>query len=316
MSAGVTGSRSAGADLNLHQASLPAAIRGREAVVAYALLTPAIVLFVVFIAGPLLGAIALSFFEWNLLTDAEFVGLDNYRSLIQDDAALKAVRNTLVFAFWSLVTHIGLGLLLALMVQRSIPVVLKYAFRTAIFFPVIMSWASVSLIWFYILDPNFGFINYYLERIGIPTKSWLLMPDTAMPAIILVDLWKTIGFTFILILAGLQGVPAHLHEAAKLDGAGSLRRFWDVTLPMLSPTLFMTAILTFIGAFQIFEPMYIMTNGGPLDQTVSIVMEIYETGFRRFEMGYASALAIGVFLVILLVTLLQMRLGRYWVFYE
>ncbi len=171
MSAGVTGSQGAGADLNMHQASLPAAIRRREAVVAYALLTPAIVLFVVFIAGPLLGAIALSFFEWNLLTDAEFVGLDNYRTLVQDEAALKAVRNTLVFAFWSLVTHIGLGLLLALMVQRSIPVVLKYAFRTAIFFPVIMSWASVSLIWLYILDPNFGFINYYLERIGVPTKS-------------------------------------------------------------------------------------------------------------------------------------------------
>jgi ABC-type sugar transport system permease subunit len=316
MSAGVTGSRSAGADLNLQQSSLPAAVRRREAVVAYALLTPAIVLFLVFIAGPLIGAIVLSFFEWNLLTDAKFVGIDNYRSLIQDEAALKAVRNTLVFAFWSLVTHIGLGLLLALVVQRSIPAVLKYAFRTAIFFPVIMSWASVSLIWLYILDPNFGFINYYLEQLGIPTRSWLLVPDTAMPTIILVDLWKTIGFTFILILAGLQGVPAHLHEAAKLDGAGSLRRFWDVTLPMLSPTLFMTAILTFIGAFQIFEPMYIMTNGGPLDETVSIVMEIYETGFRRFEMGYASALAIGVFLVILLVTLLQMRLGRYWVFYE
>ena len=202
------------------------------------------------------------------------------------------------------------------MVQRSIPGVLKYLFRTAIFFPVIMSWASVSLIWLYILDPNFGFINYYLDKLGLPTKSWLLMPDTAMPAIIIVDWWKTIGFTFILILAGLQGVPAHLHEAAKIDGAGSVRRFWDITLPMLSPTLFLTAVLTFIGAFQIFEPMYIMTKGGPLDKTVSIVMQIYETGFRRFEMGYASAMAIGVFLVILVVTLIQMRLSRYWVFYE
>jgi len=152
--------------------------------------------------------------------------------------------------------------------------------------------------------------------VGLRTESWLLLPDTAMPAIILVDLWKTIGFTFILLLAGLQGVPAHLHEAAKIDGAGSVRRFWDITLPMLSPTLFMTAILTFIGAFQIFEPMFIMTGGGPLDTTVSIVMHIYETGFRRFEMGYASAMAIGVFVVILIVTLIQMRLSRYWVFYE
>ncbi len=316
MSVDVTGSSVAGADLSLQRASLPAAVRRREAMVAYALLSPAIVLFLVFIAGPLVGAIVLSFFEWNLLTDAEFVGLDNYRQLFTDETALAAVRNTFVFAFWSLVTHLGVGLLLALAVQRAIPGVLKYLFRTAIFFPVIMSWAAVSLIWLFILDPNFGFINYYLDQLGLRTESWLLLPDTAMPAIILVDLWKTIGFTFILLLAGLQGVPAHLHEAAKIDGAGSVRRFWDITLPMLSPTLFMTAILTFIGAFQIFEPMFIMTGGGPLDTTVSIVMHIYETGFRRFEMGYASAMAIGVFVVILAVTLIQMRLSRYWVFYE
>jgi ABC-type sugar transport system permease subunit len=315
MSAGVTGSSRAGADLSL-QRSLPAAVRRREAIVAYALLSPAIILFLVFIAGPLVGAIVLSFYEWDLLTDAKFVGLDNYRTLLTDETALTAVRNTFVFAFWSLVTHIGFGLLLALMVQRTIPGVLKYLFRTAIFFPVIMSWASVSLIWLFILDPNYGFINYYLDKLGLPTKSWLLMPDTAMPAIIIVDWWKTIGFTFILLLAGLQGVPAHLHEAAKIDGAGSARRFWDITLPMLSPTLFFTAILTFIGAFQIFEPMYIMTGGGPLDSTISIVMKIYETGFKRFEMGYASAMAIGVFVVIMIVTLIQMRLSRYWVFYE
>ena len=284
--------------------------------VAYALLSPAIILFLVFVAGPLVGAIALSFFKWDLLTEAEFVGLANYRKLFSDTAALAAIRNTFVFTFWSLTTHIVLALALALMVQRSIPGLLKYCFRTAIFFPVVMSWASVALIWLFILDPNFGFINYYLDKLGLPTKSWLLMPDTAMPAIIIVDWWKTIGFTFILILAGLQGVPEHLHEAAKIDGAGSMRRFWDITLPMLSPTLFMTSILTFIGAFQIFEPMYIMTRGGPLDRTVSIVMEIYETGFRRFEMGYASSMAIGVFVVILLVTLAQMWVGKYWVFYE
>lgn len=316
MSAEVTGNRGAASDFSLQQHSLPAAVRRREAIVAYALLSPAIILFLVFIAGPLIGAIVLSFFEWDLLTDAHFIGLDNYQKLFTDTAALAAIRNTFVFAFWSLVTHIGLALVFALMVQRAIPGVLKYAFRTSIFFPVVMSWASVSLMWLFILDPNFGFINYYLDKLGLPTKSWLLMPETAMPAIIIVDWWKTIGFTFILILAGLQGVPEHLHEAAKIDGASSLRRFWDITLPMLSPTLFLTGILTFIGAFQIFEPMYIMTKGGPLDRTVSIVMEIYETGFRRFEMGYASAMAIGVFIVIMMITLIQMWVGKYWVFYE
>lgn len=316
MSAGVTGSQGAASDLSLQTGSLPAAVRRREAIIAYLLLSPAIILYFVFIAGPLVGAIVLSFFQWDLLTDAQFIGLDNYRKLFTDTAALAAIRNTFVFAFWSLVTHIGLAIPLALLVQRSMPRVLKYLFRTAIFFPVVMSWASVSLIWLFILDPNFGFINYYLDKIGIPTKSWLLMPNTAMPAIIIVDWWKTIGFTFILTLAGLQGVPEQLQEAAKIDGAGSFRRFWDITIPMLSPTLFLIGILTFIGAFQIFEPMYIMTRGGPLDRTISIVMKIYETGFRRFEMGYASAMAIGIFVVIMIVTLIQMWVSKYWVFYE
>lgn len=142
------------------------------------------------------------------------------------------------------------------------------------------------------------------------------MPDTAMPALILIDLWKTVGFTFILLLAGLQSVPDHLYEAAKIDGAGPWRRFIDVTIPMLSPTLFLTAVLTFIGAFQIFDPMFIMTGGGPLGKTDTVVLHIYNTGFKRFEMGYASAMAIIVFLIILAMTLIQLRLSRHWVFYD
>lgn len=283
---------------------------------AYLLLSPVILLFLTFIAGPLIGSIVLSFFEWDLLSDPTFVGMDNYRLLFEDDAARTAITNTLVFAFWSLVLHVVVALLLALMIQRTIPVVLDYLFRTAVFFPVIMSWASVALIWNFILDPNFGYFNYYLELVSIPTESWLLSPAWAMPAIILVDLWKTIGFTFIIILAGLQGIPAHLYEAARIDGASGWRQFVDITLPMLSPTLFLVAIITFIGAFQIFEPMFIMTGGGPLDSTISIVQLIYETGFRRFEMGYAAAISLVVFAVILVVTLVQMLLGRYWVFYE
>lgn len=294
----------------------PAAVRRQEAFWAYLLLSPAIVLFLVFIAGPLIGAIILSFYKWDLLTPAHYVGIANYRELRHDTKLWQAVRNTFVFSFWSLVLHIGVGLILALMVQRAIPGVLKYVFRTSVFFPVIMSWAAVSLIWLYILDPNYGFINYYLDKVGIPTKSWLLMPDTAMPALILIDLWKTVGFTFILLLAGLQSVPDHLYEAAKIDGAGSWRRFIDVTIPMLSPTLFLTAVLTFIGAFQIFDPMFIMTGGGPLGKTDTVVLHIYNTGFKRFEMGYASAMAIIVFLIILAMTLIQLRLSRHWVFYD
>ncbi|HEY8457392.1 MAG TPA: sugar ABC transporter permease [Actinopolymorphaceae bacterium] len=290
--------------------------RCRDALAAYAFISPAYVLFLVFLAGPLLGAIVLSLYSWQLLGSSEFIGLDNFRTLAQDDVALRSIGNTFVFTFWSVVLHIGLGLPLALAVNRAMPTILSYVLRASVFFPMLVSWAAVSLIWKYILDPNFGVINYYLERLGIAAPTFLVDPDWAMPALIVVDLWKTIGFTFIILLAGLQGIPSHLYDAARVDGASAVQRFWNVTLPMLSPTLFFATIITFIGAFQIFEPMFIMTGGGPKDSTLSIVMHIYETAFRRFEMGYASALALVVFVVIMIVTLVQLRLGRYWVHYE
>ncbi len=291
-------------------------IRRRDAISAYLFLSPALLLFLVFIAGPLLGAIVLSFLEWSLLGSATFVGLDNFGQLFSDPVALKAIGNTFVFTFWSIVLHIGFGLLLALAVNRAMPAALSYFLRTAYFFPVLVSWAAVALIWNYILDPNFGFITYYLANLGLPAPNFLIDPQWAMPAIIFVDLWRTIGFTFIILLAGLQGIPAQLYEAAKVDGAGAFQRFWNITIPMLSPTLFFATIITFIGAFQIFEPMFIMTGGGPNDTTLSIVQHIYEVGFRQFQMGYAAALALVVFLVIMLVTLIQLGLGRYWVHYD
>jgi multiple sugar transport system permease protein len=291
-------------------------VRRRDALSAYLFLSPAYILFFVFIAGPLFGAIVLSFFQWDLLGSAEFIGTQNFVRLLSDPVALTAIGNTFVFTFWSVVLHIGLGLPLALAVNRAMPKALTYLLRTTYFFPLLVSWAAVSLIWNYILDPNFGFITYYLANLGLPAPNFLIEPGWAMPAVIFVDLWRTMGFTFIILLAGLQGIPPHLYEAAKVDGARAFQRFWSITIPMLSPTLFFATIITFIGAFQIFEPMFIMTDGGPGDSTLSIVMHIYETGFRKFEMGYASALALMVFLVVMVVTLIQLVLGRYWVHYE
>lgn len=291
-------------------------LRRREALTAYLFLSPAILLFLVFIAGPLIAAIALSLFQWDLLSSAQFIGLENYSKLLSDPDVLKAIGNTFVFAFWSLILHLSLGLLLALAVNRKISAVLKYFLRTAYFFPLLMSWASVALLWKYALDPGFGFVNYYLNALGWRAPNWLLSPEWAMPSIIFVDLWKTLGFTFIILLAGLQGVPEYLYEAASIDGAGVWQRFWNVTIPMLSPTLFFASVISFIGAFQIFEPMLIMTQGGPGDATISIVEYIYESGFRSFQMGYASTVSLVVFIVIMIVTLIQMRLSRYWVNYD
>ncbi len=289
----------------------------REAIAAYLFLSPAAIFYIVFIAAPLVGAIILSFFEWDLLTPAKYVGFQNYRELYHDEEARQAVANSFKFAFWSIVLHVGFGMLLALAINRIVSPWLKYFLRTAYFFPLLMSWASVSLIWLYILDPNFGFFGYYLGKIGVSDPPRFLIDiDWALPTLIAIDLWRTLGFTIVILLAGLQTVPSQLHEAAMIDGAGSLSRFWNVTLPMLSPTLFFVLVMNFIGAFQIFEPMFMMTHGGPRDSTRSIVMHIYETGFRSFEMGMASALALVVFVVIMLVTMVQLIVGRYWVHTE
>ena len=291
-------------------------LQRREMLVAYLLLTPALCLFLLFSVGPLIGAFLLSLFQWDMFTAAKFSGLANFKTLITDKVALTAIGNTFVFTFWSLVLHISLGLLLALAVNRGLPTSLKYFLRTAYFFPLMLPWAAVALIWLFLVDPSFGPVNYYLGKLGLQMPNWLLTPQLAMPTLIFVDLWRTLGFTFVILLTGLIGVPLELYEAARIDGAQAFQRFRYVTLPMMSPTLFFASVITVIGAFQIFDPMYIMTQGGPGDKTRSIVLYIYETGFRSFNMGYASTLALVVFLVIMLITLIQLVVSRYWVHYE
>ncbi len=288
----------------------------REIVAAYLFLSPALLLFLVFIAVPFLGTFGLSLFSWDMFTPAQFVGLTNYLRLFSDATARTAIWNTVVFTFWSLVLHLSIGMLLALAVNRITSRVLKYFLRTAYFFPLIMSWAAVALMWLYLLDPNFGIVNFYFGQLHLPTPNWLLTSSLALPTLIVIDLWRTLGFTFVILLTGLTSVPAYLLEAARLDGANAWRRLWNVTLPMMSPTVLFACVITVVGAFQIFDPMYIMTSGGPGTSTLSIVLKIYETGFQSFQMGYASTLALVVFLVIMVLTITQLRISRYWVHYE
>jgi ABC-type sugar transport system permease subunit len=302
--------------LRLTRPSISLGARREEALFAYLFISPALLFFLVFIAAPTLAAVAISLLKWNILGTPSFVGLANFGRLLQDDTLKTVLANTVVFTFWSIVLHIGFGLLLALGVNRQMPEPLRYLLRTAYFFPQLVSWAAVALLWRYILDPNFGLVNFYLGSLHIPGPTWLTSPQLAMPALIVVDLWRTLGFIFIVLLAGLQSVPRDLQEAATLDGAGVFRRFWHVTLPMLSPSLFFAVVINFIGAFQIFEPMYIMTSGGPGTSTESVVMLVYETAFRSFDMGYGSAIAILILAVIMVATLTQVRFSRYWVQYE
>lgn len=276
-------------------------------------ISPAMLLFLVFILGPFIAAMGLSLFSYDLLTPAEFVGLENFTRLTQDPLLLKALGNTFLFAFASVVTHLGGGLLLALAVNRGLHRVISYFVRTALFFPFLISWAAVALLWKYVLDPNFGFVNFYLSKIGISAPGWFTDPAWALPSIIGIDFWHTIGYTFLIMLAGLQTVPAEMNEAARVDGAGKVQTFFHVTLPLMTPTMFFASVITFIGAFQIFDPIQIITGGGPNDATISAVMYLYQTGFQAFQIGYASAIALVVFAVIMLVTLLQFWGSRKWV---
>ena len=247
------------------------------------------------------------------MTPPTFAGVDNFAALVTDATFWQTLGNTFVFAIASVVTHIGLGLLLAVAVNRKMNRFVSYFVRTSIFFPFIISWAAVSLLFKYVLDPTFGIANFYLDKLGIHPPNWLVSPEWAMPALIGIDWWHTIGYTFVILLAGLQTVPPILQEAATVDGASAWQRFWHVTIPAMAPTLVFATIITFIGAFQIFEPMRIITQGGPDGATRSIVLYLYETAFERFQVGYGSAIALVVFVIVMTVTLIQLAVTRKWV---
>lgn len=294
--------------------SVPLVRRSRRRWEGYLFLSPALLLFTVFVGGPVVVAVVLAFFQWDLLTPARFNGVGNFATMFADPLLYKALGNTFGFTAASMVTHIVGGLLLALGVNHLKNKWLSYFVRTSLFFPFVISWAAVALLWKYVLDPTFGVGTYYLHKVGVPAPDWFTDPAWSLPAIIGIDFWHTIGFTFVIMLAGLQTVPKDLLEAARSDGASGWRTLWHVTLPMMSPTIFFASVVTFVGAFQIFDPMQIVTPlGGPDNSTVSVVMYLYQKGFQSFQVGYASAVSLLVFVVTMLVTLLQFWGSRRWV---
>jgi multiple sugar transport system permease protein len=289
--------------------------RRRETVAAWLFLLPSLVPFVIFVVGPLLAAVGLTFTKYDVLTSPKFVGLDNFRQFWNDGRIFTIYRNTLVYVVGTVGIETVLALLLAVATHRQIPGVLRYLFRTTYFFPVLTSLAAVSIVWGYLYHTNFGVINYYIGQLGGPRIRWLTSSDYAMPALIFLGVWKSVGFSYILFIAGLQNIPRHLYEAAAIDGAGRSSTFLNITLPMLSPTLFFAIVISLINGFQIFDSPYIMTQGGPGDATRTVAMYIQEQGFRFFDMGYAATVSLSLFLVILVLTLLQFRFGRSWVHY-
>lgn len=290
--------------------------RHREAISGYLFILPTFIGYTAFVVGPILATVGLSFTSYDILSPPESVGLENYGQLFSDTRLHVVYRNTVLFTVFAVTFNIGLGLLLAVLINRKIPALLRYVLLSAYFFPVLVAHVYVAIIWEFLYQRDTGIINYYLSVFGMEPIPWISSAQWAMPSIIIMDVWKNAGFAMLVCLAGLQNVPQVYYEAASLDGARAWHRFRDITLPLISPTLFFLFVVSTIGALQVFDSIHVLTDGGPGDATRSIVMYLREMAFSSFRMGYASAIAVTLFIVIMALTLAQFRFSRAWVHYE
>jgi multiple sugar transport system permease protein len=274
---------------------------------------PALSVIAVFFVLPVFAALMVSFTDFDIyaladLRNLRFVGVRNYVQLLETALFWHALGNTLYFVIVGVPLSIGASLGVALLLNSPL-VRARSFFRTALFIPVVTTLVAVAVVWRYLLSTRYGFINYALDRLGIAPVDWLGDPHWAMPAIILFAVWKSFGYNMLILLAGLQSIPQELYEAARIDGASRVQQFRYITLPSLAPILLMVSILTIAGHFQLFAEPYVMTQGGPLQSTVSVLYFMYEEGFKWWNLGSASAVAFVLFLFIFAVTVVQLRLA-------
>ncbi len=279
----------------------------------YLFISPWIIGFILFGAGPIIASAVISFTDWSLLSSPRWVGLANYERLFTDRLFSVTVKNTFIYAIGSVSLGIVVGFLLALLLNQKVWGM--SFFRTIFYLPSVVAGIATALLWVNIFHPDFGLINYTLGQFGIQGPGWLQSPTWAMPALIMMSVWGA-GGGMVIYLAGLQSIPEHLYEAAALDGAGPLRKFWHITVPMMSPVIFFNMIVGIISSLQAFVLILVMTNGGPANSTLVYGLYLYRTAFQYFEMGYASAMAWVLFIIIMLITALQFRLASRWVYYE
>lgn len=272
----------------------------------YAFLAPSFVILGIFVYFPVLYAAWLSLWRWRILRgEPAFIGLDNYAFLFSSEDFWQAMWNTFYFAGGSIPTGMVAALAIALLLNRQLRGLAIY--RTAYFLPTITSLVAVSIVWLWIYHPDVGLANYLLSLIGLPNVRWLNAPQSAMPALIILGIWRGLGYNVIIYLAGLQNIPLHLYEAAKIDGANRWQLFRHVTWPLLTPTSFFIFIIAVINSFQSFTQIDVMTQGGPVGSTTVIVYYLYKQAFQQFTMGYGSAIAMVLFAMILVLTLIQMK---------
>jgi multiple sugar transport system permease protein len=283
---------------------------------AAAFLAPTVLGILVFTVVPIAGSIVLSLFHWDVIDPPRFAGTDNYRTVFTDDTVLVSFTNTLIFMVFAVGLQISLALVLAIALDQRLPHWLRAAFRSAFFFPLVLSAASISVVMKYLFNEDFGVVNWALGQVGLSPVSWLTDETWAMVAVVLVYVWQQFGFSLLLFVGGLNNIPREMHEAAAMDGAIGWRRHLHVTLPLLSPTLLVASVVGIINALQVFDQPYVLTDGGPGDATRTVVMVIFQNAFEQLRFGEASAIGVLLFALILAITALQFRLSRRFVHYE
>ena len=285
----------------------------RDNIAGFLFISPWLLHFVLLIAFAMFYSFRISLMETDLLSSEKFVGFANYKNLWNDELFWKSFRVTAYYSFVLVPSGIVLALAIAMLMNQKVKFV--GVWRTLFYLPSVVSGVAVAILWGYVLNPRFGLLNMGLRSVGIEGPRWLFSETWAVPGFILMGLWGA-GGAMLLYLAGLQGIPTTLYEAAEIDGAGSWHRFRHITIPMLTPTIYFNLLINIIGSFQVFTQSYIMTGGGPNNATLTQVLYLYRKGFQDFQFGYASALAWALFLVILVFTVLVVRSSEGWVHYE
>lgn len=285
----------------------------REAIGGYLLIAPAVIGFLVFVAGPIIASAVLSFTQYDILTAPKFVGLDNYQTMVHDDLFWQSVKVTAIAVVVGLPLNLLLSLGLAMLLNRKVRTISLW--RTIYYLPTVVSGAGVAVLWVWILNPEYGIVNGLLNSIGIDSPNWLGSSKTALLSLIGVSLWA-IGGNVMIYLAGLQGIPMELYEAAALDGATGWKSFRHVTVPLLTPVIFFNLVLGLIYSWQWFTEPFVMTQGGPDNSTLTYLLYAYRNAFMFFKMGYALALVFSMFVIVLALTMVVFRSSTSWVHYE
>jgi multiple sugar transport system permease protein len=286
--------------------------KARDAVAGYLFILPNMIGFLLFLAFPVVASLFISAAEWNLITEPVFIGINNFIALFQDSYFWQSLGNTAYFSLFSVLLGIGMSLFLAVLLTDP-RVAFSGFVKSAVFLPVIFSTVSVALIWQWILDSHIGMLNRLIAYIHLGPIPWLTDPSWSMPSVIMVAVWRQIGYNMVIFLAALQGVPVELYEASDIDGANPWRKFWNVTWPMISPSTFFVLVTSIINSFQVFDITTVLTNGGPANSTNTIIMMVYQYAFQNFKMGYASAAAYVLFAIVLLITAFQSVVSKRWV---